>query len=304
MKEVFQVATEVRSALSEGTGVVALETSVIGQGLPAPRSEECVDRMSDAIRAAGSVPAWIGVVDGSLVVGLSDEELARFTEPGVASKVARRDLPFAVASDGLGATTVSATIWAAARAGIVIGATGGIGGVHPGNAPDLSADLLELARTPGMLVCSGPKSIIDPLATAEKLEELGVALVGYGVDRLPFFLTREAPVELEHRVDTPDEAAAIARAAGDLGATTTVLLCNPVPADHAMDADEVARAANEAELRAERAGALGKARTPFLLAVLADLSDGRSLEANLALLEDNARVAGEIAASLSGARSG
>ena len=131
-----------------------------------------------------------------------------------------------------------------------------------------------------------------------------MALVGYGVDRLPFFLAREAPVELEHRVDTPDEAAAIARAAGDLGTATTVLLCNPIPADHAMEADEVARAASEAEARAERAGVDGKARTPFLLAALAEITDGRSLEANLALLQDNARVAGEVAAALSATRSG
>jgi len=304
MADVFRVATEIRAALRDGGGVVALETSVIGQGLPSPRNRECVERMSRAIRAAGSVPAWIGVMDGSLVVGLNDDELARFAEPGVAAKVARRDYPIGVASGSLGATTVSATIWAAARAGITVSTTGGIGGVHPGDDPDVSADLLELARTPGMLVCSGPKSIIDPAATAEKLEELGVALVGYGVDRLPFFLAREAPVELEHRVDTPEAAAAIARAAGDLGTTTTVLLCNPIPADQAMDADEVARAAHAAEDRAERESVQGKSRTPFLLATLAELTDGRSLEANLALLEDNARVAGEVAAALSAARSG
>ena len=162
----------------------------------------------------------------------------------------------------------------------------------------MSADLLELARTPGVLVCSGPKSIIDPVATAEKLEELGVALVGYGVDRLPFFLARETPVELEHRVDTPDEAAAMVRAATDLGVASTILLCNPVPSADAMDADEVAAAVAEAEERAERAGVHGKARTPFLLTALAEITDGRSLEANLALLEDNARVAGLVAASL------
>ncbi len=217
MPEAFLVAEEVRSALADDVGVVALETSVIGQGLPAPRNWECVERMGDAVRAAGAVPAWIGVVDGSVVVGLTQEELRRFAEPGRASKVARRDYPVAVASGGLGATTVSATIWAAAKAGIAVAATGGIGGVHPGDDPDVSADLLELARTPGLLVCSGPKSIIDPVATAEKLEELGVALVGYGVDRLPFFLAREAPVELEHRVETPAEAAALVACRGSLG---------------------------------------------------------------------------------------
>jgi pseudouridine-5'-phosphate glycosidase len=271
---------------------------VIGQGLPSPSNWECVERMTGAIRAASAVPAWIGVVDGTLVVGLTDDELRRFAMPGVAAKVARRDYPVAIAGGGLGATTVSATIWAAAKAGIAVAATGGIGGVHPGEGPDVSADLLELARTPGMLVCSGPKSIIDPAATAEKLEELAVALVGYGVDRLPFFLAREAAVELEHRVDTPAEGAAIARAREGLGVASTVLLCNPVPAEHAMDAAEIAGAVREAEERAERAGVHGKARTPFLLAELAELTGGRSLLANLALLEDNARVAGLVAVTL------
>ena len=297
MPEAFLVAEEVLSALADDRGVVALETSVIGQGLPAPRNWECVERMGDAVRAAGAVPAWIGVVDGSVVVGLTQEELRRFAEPGRASKVARRDYPVAVATGSLGATTVSATIWAAAKAGIAVAATGGIGGVHHGDGPDVSADLLELARTPGLLVCSGPKSIIDPVATAERLEELGVALVGYGVDRLPFFLAREAPVELEHRVETPAAAAALVRSLGALGGSSTVLLCNPIPAEDAMDATEVAAAVREAEARAEREGVHGKARTPFLLAELAALTGGRSLEANLALLEDNARVAGLVAAA-------
>jgi pseudouridylate synthase len=273
------VGPQVRDAIEGGGAVVALETSVIGQGLPFPRNEECIARMSGAIRDAGAVPAWIGTVDGEVVVGLDDEGLARFARPGAAVKVARRDLPAVVASGSLGAT-------------------GGIGGVHPGDG-DVSADLLELARTPLLLVCSGPKSIIDAAATAEKLEELGVALVGYGVDRLPWFLAREAAdVELEHRVDGPQEAAALARASADLGVETATVLCNPVPAADAMDAEVVAAAGREAEARAERDGVAGKARTPYLLAALAELTDGRSLEANLALLQDNARVAGEIAAAL------
>lgn len=295
MTDPLVVADAVRDALAAGVGVVALETSVIGQGLPAPRNEECVRRMSSAIRESGGLPAWIGVVDGRVIVGLGADELARFCEPGVATKVARRDLPVAVAARDLGATTVSATIWTGSKAGIFVGATGGIGGVHPGEALDVSADLLELARTPGLLVCSGPKSIIDPTATAEKLEELGVAIAGYAVDRLPFFLAREAPVELEHRVDSPAEAASMLDAALALGTGSTVLVCNPVPSAIAMDADEVAGAALEAERLADEHGVSGKARTPYLLSTLAELTGGRSLEANLALLEDNARVAAEIA---------
>jgi pseudouridine-5'-phosphate glycosidase len=289
------VADEVRSALADGLGAVALETSVIGQGLPSPQNEECVRRMSGAIRDAGAVPAWIGTVDGRVVVGLDEDELARFCEPGSATKVARRDVPVAVASRALGATTVSATVWAAHAAGVRVGATGGIGGVHPGLHLDVSADLLELARTPGLLVCSGPKSIIDPAATTEKLEELGVAIVGYGVDRLPFFLASEAPVALEHRADTAVEAAAMLGASLRLGTGSTVLVCNPVPPAQAMDAGEVARAAHESERLADEAGIDGKERTPFLLSRLAELTGGRSLVANLALLEDNARVAAEIA---------
>ena len=298
MSRAFRVADEVGVARKLRNGVVALETSVIGQGLPVPENRECIERMNAAVRASGAVPAWIGVVDGTVTVGLTDEQLARFAEPGVATKVARRDVPVAVANGALGATTVSATVWAATAAGIEVAATGGIGGVHPGRDPDVSADLLELARTPGLLVCSGPKSIIDPAATAEKLEELGVALVGYGVGRLPFFLARETSVELEHRVDTPGEAAAIARAVSDLRVPTTVLLCNPVPDAEAMDAGDVASAVAEAEARAGRDGVHGKERTPFLLTALAEITGGRSLRANLALLEDNARVAGLVAASL------
>lgn len=301
MGDVLAVADHVRDALATGIGVVALETSVIGQGLPPPRNEECVRRMGGAIREAGAVPAWIGVVDGRVVVGLDDHELARFCAPGAATKAARRDVPIAVATGVLGATTVSATIWAGAKAGVRVAATGGIGGVHPGEQVDISADLLELARTPGLLVCSGPKSILDPVATTEKLEELGVAIVGFGVSRLPFFLASEAPVELEHRVDTPAEAAAMMRSSLALGADSTLLLCNPVPPGDALASDEVAVAAREAERRADEAGIFGKSRTPFLLAAMAELTAGRSLEANLALLEDNARVAAEIAVTHAGA---
>ena len=177
-------------------------------------------------------------------------------------------------------------------------ATGGIGGVHPGEHPDVSADLVELSRTPGLLVCSGPKSIIDPAATVERLEELGVSLVGFGVSSLPFFLVRDARVELEHRVDTPEEAAGLLAAAIDLEARSTIVLCNPIPPEVAMDADEIAVATQRAEERATSEGVRGRWRTPHLLAAIAELTDGRSLEANLALLAANAGLAGDVAAGL------
>jgi len=300
----FLVEDDVALAVAGGRPVVALETSVIGQGLPYPRNHECVERMSGAIREEGALPAWTGVVDGIVLVGLGDDQLRRFAEAGQATKVARRDLPTAVATGALGATTVSATIWCAHRAGIAIVATGGIGGVHPGDHPDVSADLLELARTPVLLVSSGPKSIVDPVSTAEKLEELSVTLVGYGVDRLPFFLAREAPVDLEHRVDTPAEAASLVLAQQILGTRGAILLCNPAPEASAMDADEVLGATVRAEARMEAEGIEGKAVTPFLLSALAEETGGRSLESNLDLLEANARLAAEIAVALSGARSG
>jgi pseudouridine-5'-phosphate glycosidase len=304
MRVRLRIGSEVETAIADRGAVVGLETSVIGQGLPHPRNVECIDRMAGAIREAGAVPAWVGVLDGNVVAGLTGPELEVFTEPGRAEKVARRDLPAACARGGPGSTTVSATIWAAARTGIAVSATGGIGGVHPGAQPDVSADLLELSRTPGLLVCSGPKSIVDAAATAARLEELGVSIIGYGVDRLPFFLAREAPVELEHRADTPVEAAAALDAALALDTRSTLLLCNPIDADLAMDAAEVAAAAARCEERADRDGVHGRDLTPFLLACLAEETGGRSLEANLGLLEANARLAAEVAVAATAARSG
>jgi len=298
------VSDEVRLAVDAGDAVVALETSVIGQGLPFPRNRECLDRMEGAIRDAGALPAWTAVLDGAIRVGLDRSELERIAEPGVATKVARRDLPIAVAAGAVGATTVSATIWAGHRAGISISATGGIGGVHLGAANDVSADLFELARTPVLLVCSGPKSVVDPAATIEKLEELGVAVVGYGVDRLPFFLARETPVALEDRADTPEDVAALARAQRATGSDSAILLCNPIDTDHALDANEVLAATGRAHERMQEDGVVGKNVTPYLLRALNDETHGRSLEANLVLLEDNARLAGRIAVALSAARSG
>ncbi|MFB3737701.1 MAG: pseudouridine-5'-phosphate glycosidase [Candidatus Velamenicoccus archaeovorus] len=293
----LEIAEPVRDTLERGGAVVALETSVLAQGLPPPRNLEAAERMHEAIDARGAVPAWIGVRDGLVRVGLDRAELEELAEPGVAAKVARRDLPAAVAWGRLGATTVSATIWAAHRAGIPVAATGGIGGVHPGSG-DVSTDLAELAVTPVLLVCSGPKSIVDPVATAERLEELGVAVVGYRCDRLPFFLAREAPVDLEHRADDPAGAAALVRAQRELGTGSAVVLANPVPADAAMDPVVVADAVRACQERAGREGVGGKALTPFLLGCLAERTGGASLEANLALLASNAALAAEVAVAV------
>ncbi|MGH2555513.1 MAG: pseudouridine-5'-phosphate glycosidase, partial [Actinomycetota bacterium] len=186
MTEAFVISTAVREALDTGRPVVALETSVLAQGLPYPRNLEAMDAMTGAIRGRGAEPAWVYVKLGAVQVGAPEADLVRLSTEGVAIKVARRDLPMAAAAGRLGSTTVSATLWAAARAGIEVTATGGIGGVHLGSS-DVSADLIELSRNPGTLVCSGPKSIVDPGATLERLEELGVGLLGYRCERLPFF---------------------------------------------------------------------------------------------------------------------
>jgi pseudouridylate synthase len=295
---VFALSDEVRAARDAGRGIVALETSVLAQGLPHPHNAAAARDLGAAVRQAGAVPAWVSVDRGVVCVGLSASELDALCRPGAAiTKVARRDYPAVLADGRAGATTVSATLWAAAAVGIEIMATGGIGGVHPGTG-DVSADLLELARCPGLVVCSGPKSIVDPVATLERLEELGVLVVGYGCDRLPFFLSTDAGLPLEHRIDSPAAAASLARARSALGIQSAVLLCQPVPAEHAIDRHRIAGAVAACEARALDAGVSGKAVTPFLLSCLADLTDGASRQANLALLRANASLAGEIAVAL------
>jgi pseudouridylate synthase len=297
MSERLLVLPEVRDALEARRAVVALETSVLAHGLPPPRNLEAADAMAGAIRAAAAIPAWISVEGGAIRVGTTEDRLHALASGRGVAKVARRDLPAAVAGGGAGATTVSATLWAAHRAGIEVAATGGIGGVHP-RSGDVSADLLELARTPGLLVCSGPKSIVDPAATMERLEELGVMVLGYRCHRLPFFLSGETEIELEHRADSPAEAAGVARAARDLNTPSAVLLCNPISAELGLPLDEVLPAVQACEELAEARRVSGKDLTPFLLSCLAERTGGRSLEANLALLEANASLAAHVAVAL------
>jgi pseudouridine-5'-phosphate glycosidase len=298
MSDSVVVSKEVRAALSGGRGVVALETSVLAQGLPSPTNLEAMRSMTAAVRDVGAEPAWISIAAGQVLVGSDEDLLVRLATDGTAMKVARRDLPMAVAGGGLGATTVSATLWAAHQAGIEIAATGGIGGVHRG-AGDVSADHLELARTPGTLVCSGPKSIVDPVATMERLEELGIGVIGYRSEYLPFFLVRETAVALDHVARDAGEVAAAARARATLGIDSTLLVCNPIPEEMAMPSDEVATAVRTCQERAQHEGIAGKRVTPFLLSCVAEMTKGRSIEANLALLESNAHLTAEIAMELS-----
>jgi pseudouridylate synthase len=293
MSSPVRLSDEVRDALDAARPVVALETSVLGKGLPDPWNRRAAEAMDDAVRALGAIPAWTWVAEGIARVGATRSELEALMK-GTPAKVARRDLPMAVASRGPGTTTVSATLWLAHRAGIEMAATGGIGGVHPGTG-DVSADLVELSRTPGTLVCSGPKSILDPAATLERLEELGVGVLGYRTDRLPFFVVRDAGLALEHRANEPAEVAAVAAARRALNVESTLLVANPCPREAAMEPARVAEAVSRCLDR--RPGRTGKEVTPALLACLAEETGGDSLAANLALLESNARLAAEVAAT-------
>jgi pseudouridine-5'-phosphate glycosidase len=307
MTDPLDIRPEVAQALAEGRAVVALETTVIAHGLPAPRNLETARAMEAAVRAGGAVPATIGLMDGRVRVGLDAAELARFADPGEnADKVSLRDLGPVLAAGGLGATTVAATLACAARAGIRLLATGGIGGVHRSGAQggglperlNISADLTELARAPVAVVCAGAKAILDLPRTLEALETLGVPLLGYGCDEFPAFYARGSGLRLEARVDSPAAAAAVLRAHWDLGLPGGLVVAVPPPRDVALDVAELEAWIGQALAEGQAQGIAGKAVTPFLLARLADLSDGRSLTANTALLENNARLGAEIAAAL------
>lgn len=301
----FEVRPAVAEALAEGRPVVALETTVIAHGLPAPHNLETARRLDACLRAAAVVPAPIGVLDGRVVVGLDAKELARFADAPEVMKVGRRDLGPCLAGGGLGATTVSATLYCAARAGIAVFATGGIGGVHRGGGDslDVSADLVELARHPVAVVCAGAKAILDLPRTLEVLETQGVPVIGYGSDHFPAFYCRESGLTLDTRADDAAAAAAILRAQWDLGMTGGAVVAVPPPAEAALDPATVEAWIGAALAEAEAAGIRGKAVTPFLLRRLDAASGGRTVAANVALLENNARVAAELAAALAGALS-
>lgn len=297
MSERLRLSGRVEAALRDGRPVVALETSVLAQGLRSPHNLEAASAMEQEIRAAGAEPAWIWVDGGAVRIGLERADLHRLTGGSRVVKVARRDLPVIVASGGAGATTVSAALWAASAAGIEVTATGGIGGVHRGTG-DVSADLFELSQVRGTLVCSGPKSILDPGATLERLEELGVLVMGYRCSFLPFFLSASAGLPLEHRAETPAEVAATARARQALAIGTALVVCNPVPEGAGLPLEDVERAVSGCLDLARRRGVSGKALTPFLLGCIADATNGASVEANIALLRANAGLAAEVSAAV------
>lgn len=294
----IQVFPAVEQAVRERRPVVALESTVLAHGLPRPRNLEVGRALEDDVRAGGAVPATIGVIGGTPVVGLSPAEVARMATSDGVLKLSTRDLAVPVARGVDGATTVAATMWLAARAGVRVFATGGIGGVHRGEARDVSADLTELGRTPMLVVCAGAKSVLDLPATREALETAGVLVAGWGTDELPAFYSRESGIPVDVRVDGAAEAAELWRAHAALGLPGAVLLCVPPPAEAALPAAEVESAIAAALRDAGTQGIRGKEVTPFLLRAVATATGGRSLEANVALLRNNARVAAEVATAV------
>jgi pseudouridine-5'-phosphate glycosidase len=277
---------------------VALESTVISHGLPYPQNVALAREMEEIVRAHGAEARTVGVIAGELLAGLNDEQLERLATSQNVRKVSRRDLPIVVARKLDGGTTVTTTMWIAHRFGIQVFATGGIGGVHRGDGTDVSADLQELARTPVIVVCAGAKAILNLPATLEYLETFGVTVVGYGTDDFPAFYSRSSGLPVDVRCDTAAEVAAIWRAKQDLGLAGGLLVTVPVPAEDEMPAEEIEPVIEQAVAEANERGLRSAQVTPFLLARIAELSGERSLQANLALLKNNARVAAEIAVAL------
>jgi pseudouridine-5'-phosphate glycosidase len=299
-KPQISFGAEVASALTSSKPVVALESTVIAHGLPRPQNLETARRLEAIVRESGSVPAIIAILDGQLCAGLSDEQVSFIAESAHIKKVSIRDLPIAVAQKWNGATTVASTSWIAHRAGIKVFATGGIGGVHRGSLPDISGDLPALATIPLVVVCSGAKIVLDLPATREWLETHGITVVGYQCDELPAFYSRTSGLPIDARADSPAEVAEIFRAQQALGIDRALLLTVPVPAAFEVPAAELERALNAALQAAERQGIGGRELTPFLLSSMSEASAGATLKANIALLENNARIAGAIAVALAG----
>jgi pseudouridine-5'-phosphate glycosidase len=291
----IRILPAVAAALEANEAVVALESSVLAQGLPIPQNREAAVRMVGAVERGGAVAAITAVVNGIPAIGLDDEDLERFLRREGVRKVSARDLPIAMARGLDGATTVAASLVLASAAGLTVFATGGIGGVHRDAPFDESADLAELARTPMIVVCAGAKSILDLPATWERLESLGVPVVGYRTDELPGFFTAGTGIRLNARADDPRDIVALFEAHRSLGRNQSLLVVQPPPAEFALDRAGVDSAVNDAQAEARSAGISGAAVTPFLLAAVMRLTGGRSLDANLALLERNAELAGEIA---------
>ncbi|MCY4746109.1 pseudouridine-5'-phosphate glycosidase [Pelomonas sp. UHG3] len=303
MNDLIQLSPEVAAACAAGRAVVALESTIIAHGMPWPQNLDTAREVEDVIRAEGAVPATIAVIGGRIRVGLTDEELQQLAQAPDAMKLSRRDLPYAIATGRLGATTVAATMICAQLAGIEVFVTGGIGGAHRGaeTSFDISADLQELARTPVAVVCAGAKSILDLGLTLEYLETHGVPVLSVGQDNFAAFFTPDSGLKADFRMDDAATQARFIRAKWALGLGGGVVVSNPVPAQAAMPREEIDAITAQALAEADAQGITGKAITPFLLARIKALTGGRSLATNIALVKHNAVVGARLAIALRGA---
>ncbi|MUV37902.1 Pseudouridylate synthase [Lentibacillus sp. JNUCC-1] len=300
MNQYLVFSQEVQDAQAAGKPIVALESTIISHGMPYPQNVETAREVEQLIRDEGAVPATIALMDGKIKIGLSDDELELLGNSTDAAKASRRDLPYLLATKQTGATTVAATMICADLAGIRIFATGGIGGVHRGaeTSMDISADLEELAQTNVAVVCAGAKSILDLGLTLEYLETKGVPVFGYKTDVLPAFYTRTSPFSVNVRADDIETIAGTLKTKADLNLTGGAVIANPIPEEHAMPEAEITDVINRALQEAHANGIIGKDVTPFLLTKVKDLTDGKSLEANIALVKHNATVGAQLAVQL------
>jgi len=290
---------EVQAAITAGKPLVALESTVTAHGLPRPQNLQTAQRLEAIVREGGAVPATIAILDGKFCVGLNEEQLRFVADHENIKKISIRDLAVATAQNWNGATTVASTSWIARRAGISVFATGGIGGVHRGSLPDISGDLPALASNRIVVVCSGAKIVLDLPATREWLETHGITVAGYQCDELPAFYSRQSGLPIDVRLNSPAEVAQVFRAQKSLAMESALLVGVPIPAEWEVPAQQLKMSLDTALAEADRDGITGRDLTPFLLSRMSDLSSGSTLKANIALLENNARVAAEIASELS-----
>ncbi|GIU42557.1 pseudouridine-5'-phosphate glycosidase [Shewanella algidipiscicola] len=298
LAQYLDINPEVKAALDAGRPVVALESTIISHGMPYPQNVETALKVEQIIRDNGAIPATIAILNGRLKVGMTHDEIEYLGKAGQAViKTSRRDIPFIVAQKADGATTVASTMILADMAGIKVFATGGIGGVHRGAQEtfDISADLQELANTEVAVVCAGAKSILDIGLTLEYLETQGVAVVGYQTEKVPAFYTRESDFNVDYRLDDPKQIADAMAAKWQMGLKGGVVVTNPIPEQHALDKAMIDQVIKNAVVEMEEKGISGKASTPFLLAKVAEKTEGCSLAANIALVFNNAKLASQIA---------
>lgn len=301
MNQYLDISQEVAEALAENKPVVALESTIISHGMPYPQNVETALKVEQVIRDNGAVPATIAIIGGKLKAGLTKAEIEHLGKTGSAvTKVSRRDLPIIVAKGMDGATTVATTMIIASLAGIKVFATGGVGGVHRGaeTTMDISADLEELAMTPVMVICAGAKSILDLGLTLEYLETKGVPVIGYGTDELPAFYTRKSGFGVDYQLNTPKELAEAFLVKQAVGLKGGMLVTNPIPEKYSMDSEVINKAIDEAIAESKRQGIHGKDTTPFLLAKVKEITGGDSLDSNIQLVFNNARLAAQTAAEL------